>query len=365
MKILLISSEFPPGPGGIGRHAFSLVKVLKPRHDLTVVSNQDWAEEAEKIEFKKDELKGISFKKLIGRNIPGYRIWRVAQVITIALKFRPAQIILTGKYSLWIGYVLKKLQIKANYTGFVHGSEVGQLKGDKLTQRSLNALDRIVAVSKFTKTLIVSCITDASKIQVVPNGIDADFLKAAKSKSERLTWEGKPRLLTVGNLTQRKGQHRVIKALSTLRMQFHDVHYHMVGLPTQQTILEQLALELEVRNLITFHGRLPGTQELRHAYASADIFIMLSENQPNGDVEGFGIAILEANAFGIPTIGAKGCGIEDAISEDSGILVDGNNPVEITQAVQAIMNNYERYSRGAILWAEKHKWNNLINEILV
>ena len=42
-----------------------------------------------------------------------------------------------------------------------------------------------------------------------------------------------------------------------------------------------------------------------------------------GDVEGFGIAILEANALGIPAIGALGCGIEDAIENySSGILIN-------------------------------------------
>ncbi len=363
MKFLLISSEFPPGPGGIGRHAFSLAKELRMSNELTILTNQDWAEEKEKYTFNTEELKGVSFKRLLGRNIPGYRLWRVAQAISVAKKLKPAQVFLTGKYSLWIGLVLKKLGIRATYIGFVHGSEVGRLADDRLTQKSLNALNRIVPVSNFTKSLVELFITDKSKIHVLPNGVDADFLELANGSMEQLLWVGNPRLITVGNLTPRKGQHQVIKALPVIKAQFPNVHYHMVGLPTHQKELERLASDLQLNNHITFHGRLPAKEDVMRAYASADVFVMLSENQPNGDVEGFGIAILEANAFGLPAIGAKGCGIEDAITADSGILVDGNNYEEIVDALIIILQNYRHYSLGARKWAEKHNWLALVKSL--
>jgi phosphatidylinositol alpha-1,6-mannosyltransferase len=156
----------------------------------------------------------------------------------------------------------------------------------------------------------------------------------------------------------------VIKALPGLVQKFPQVHYHMVGLPTYQNALQSLCKELKVTDHVSFHGRLPQKEDLLHAYASADIFIMLSENQPDGDVEGFGIAILEANAFGIPAIGAKGCGIEDAISLASGILVDGDNPQEISAAVETILNNYEAYSKGARAWSEKYNWADLVKKVI-
>jgi phosphatidylinositol alpha-1,6-mannosyltransferase len=121
---------------------------------------------------------------------------------------------------------------------------------------------------------------------------------------------------------------------------------------------------LGVSYALTFHGRLPAKTDVQRAYASADIFIMLSENQPNGDVEGFGIAILEANAMGLPAIGATGCGIADAISHNSGILVDGDKPEEIALAVEKMMANYDAYSQGARQWAEQHNWEEILKRIV-
>ena len=72
----------------------------------------------------------------------------------------------------------------------------------------------------------------------------------------------------------------------------------------------------------------------------ADIFVMLSENQPTGEVEGFGIAILEANSRRVPAIGSSGCGIEQAISEGySGWLVNPHDVSGFVNAVDRIMAN--------------------------
>jgi len=92
---------------------------------------------------------------------------------------------------------------------------------------------------------------------------------------------------------------------------------------------------------------------------------MLSENLKNGDVEGFGIALLEANALGIPSIGASKCGIEDAIDNySSGIVVDNNNPKAIKNAVQTILNSYPDYSNNAISWSHNFTWDKIINQYI-
>jgi phosphatidylinositol alpha-1,6-mannosyltransferase len=92
---------------------------------------------------------------------------------------------------------------------------------------------------------------------------------------------------------------------------------------------------------------------------------MLSETQPDGDTEGFGIAILEANYFGKPAIGAKGCGIDDAIKDGfNGRLVDGGKPEEVAEALKDIMENYTAYSARAKKWALRHDWKILIDQFI-
>ena len=92
---------------------------------------------------------------------------------------------------------------------------------------------------------------------------------------------------------------------------------------------------------------------------------MLSENLPNGDIEGFGIAILEANYFGLPAIGSKGCGIDNAInSMETGILIDNHNPIDCRKAIVQIMNDYQNFSYASKNWANAHDWDKTIKEYI-
>ena len=98
---------------------------------------------------------------------------------------------------------------------------------------------------------------------------------------------------------------------------------------------------------------------------TSDIFMMLSENQPDGDVEGFGIAILEANIYSLPAIGAVGCGIEEAICPGiNGELVDGDDVASISGTVMKILEQTGEYSRGIKEWIRCHDWSILIDDFL-
>jgi phosphatidylinositol alpha-1,6-mannosyltransferase len=117
---------------------------------------------------------------------------------------------------------------------------------------------------------------------------------------------------------------------------------------------------LGVLNNVVFTPPCTNRSDLGKWYLQADIFMLLSENQPNGDVEGFGIVALEANYFGVPVIGAKGCGVEDAVQDGvSGILVDPNNPNEIAQAVSTILADWQGFSSRARIHALEFDWNNV------
>ena len=51
-KILFISSEFPPGPGGLGEHAFQISRGLNELGwEVTVITTLDYTNEIERDEF--------------------------------------------------------------------------------------------------------------------------------------------------------------------------------------------------------------------------------------------------------------------------------------------------------------------------
>jgi phosphatidyl-myo-inositol dimannoside synthase len=170
---------------------------------------------------------------------------------------------------------------------------------------------------------------------------------------------GSLNLLTVGRISRRKGQHNVINALPLILEKYPSVMYHMVGINDES--LNSLIDNYNLKNHVRIYGVLTD-QELTKLFQQADIFLMLSENV-EGDVEGFGIAIIEANFFGIPAIGSVGCGIEQAINEGyNGRLVNSQDTEEVSNAIISILSDYKAFSLQSIEWANKHLWSKKIDD---
>ena len=353
-KILLITSEFPPLPGGIGTHAFFLSKYLQKKgYDLTVIT--DFRDIKKDIEFDDSQ----HFKIIrIKRNFFTY-ISRLLKAFSLTKNYE--NVILSGKFSLWIGATLKLFFKNKKMLAIMHGSELkaGGIFSRKLTEWSLKKMDRLIAVSAFTKSIGLK-INPKLNIEVINNGIEiTDYLLSDSLLLKRID---KLSLVTVGNLTYRKGQQNIIKALPFLKMKFPEIHYHCIGIPTEKDKFTKLAVSLNVLDNITFHGVL---SELEKSIILNDcsIFCMLSSVLKNGDVEGFGIAVLEANNVGIPAVGSNDSGIADAINNHySGILIDPNDELQLVEALEEILNNYANYAKNAREWSKKFHWDTIITQ---
>ena len=220
-------------------------------------------------------------------------------------------------------------------------------------------MDNIVAVSNYTKSLISYLNKD---VEVIPNGIRVNEWNSDKKTSVVL--KGNPVITTVGRVSSRKGQLNVIKHLPELLKYYPDLHYHCVGIPTEADYFTQVAIDLGVNSHITFHGALDDEQ-LKQTLSSTTIFVMLSSESKTGDVEGFGIAILEANALGVPAIGSKNCGIEDAIKPNvSGILVDSGDTRQFINAIDSILKSKETFYEASKKWALDHNWTTIIKQYI-
>ena len=356
-KLLLITSEFPPQPGGIGNHAWHLAKSFQENGmEVEVLSDQRSGEGKEEDAFDVAQpfrVIRIKRKKLI---VFSY-FNRILKAIYLAN--RNDTVLLSGKFSIWVGAILSLL-FHRKYIAVLHGSEVllpSKLQ-KKFTDFCLRRFHQIIAVSNYTKSLVQYLALP--NITVIPNGFE---ISNHPPQTKSLTSSSLD-LVTVGNVTPRKGQHNVIHALPAIKKKYPQVKYHIVGIPLTQKKLEVLAEKLGVEQSVIFHGRVSERLKLKLLEQST-IFMMLSEHTSKGDVEGFGIAILEANALGIPSIGAKGCGIEDAISNyHSGILVNHQDEQEILEAINTIIANYSEYSKHAIQWTENFSWDKIIRRYL-
>lgn len=355
-RILLVTSEFPPGPGGIGHHAWFLAKELAKREsiDIEVLCPKDYASEAGVMRFDEESpFKIHRFNRVKGLTY----VLRIIKLVKLLRGNSYTHFIASGKFALWMIWIQKLFGKKSKTLCILHGSEVN-LSNNLLrafTHSSISKFKTIISVSTFTQSLLPQSILDNSeRLRVIANGLDkSDFVF-----KNNIELKGEPALLTVGHVSPRKGQHRLIKALPLLIAKFPQIHYHIVGRPINQKVLESLAMDLGVESHVTFHGSVKQHKDLWDFYRAADIFVLLSENQLNGDVEGFGIVALEANACGTPVLGAKYCGVEEAVKhKESGYLVDGDNADEILEGIKFCLDNNVLLKEQAVEWSEQHAWS--------
>lgn len=359
-NVFIITSEYPPEPGGIGNHAFNLAHQLDlAGYQLHVFTEARTADEATSKQF--DGRHNIQVTRVNRRSNPVLSYYsRVRSFLRFLGNSKTDDVIISsGKSSLWlVGLFARKRGIKK--IAVVHGSEVllpnKQLR--KFTCWCLSHHNEIVAVSHFTSNLLKQQDVKLESV-VINNGYSLET-----GTLEESSIAGSPSLITVGSVTARKGQINVINALPEVIKKYPDVHYHIVGIPQERDVCLARAKALEIESHITFHGAI-SQPNLLTILNNSDVFLMLSQNLANGDVEGFGIAVIEANSIGLPAIGGKNTGIADAISDKhSGILVDPYNASEISEAVATVLENYSFYSTNAKQWSHQFRWENIVKHYI-
>ena len=361
-NILFLSSEFPPLPGGIGNHALHLALSLqKEGNEVVVVTNQRLTAIENDINFDT----ALPFKV---ERIPRKKVAlitycnRIYKALKLVCNTKITTVLCSGKFSLWTGAFLKIIHTNKKLIAILHGSEInaGGFLSKAITNWSMNQFDTLIAVSHFTKNLALEKNKNL-QITVINNGFALPQKDA--THNDRVV-KGNPVIVTVGNVTLRKGQQNVIKALPLLKETFPEIHYHMVGIPTEKETFKKLAESLGVVENITFHNAL-SDEDLKKVLLQSKVFFMLSDTLKNGDVEGFGIAVLEANALGIPAIGSKNSGIVDAIQDGfSGKLVNPHDSNEILKALTDIMSKHEDYATNAKEWSTQFSWDIIVKKYL-
>tara|TARA_B100000131_G_scaffold319591_1_gene365823 strand:+ start:3888 stop:4979 length:1092 start_codon:yes stop_codon:yes gene_type:complete len=355
-KLLIISSEFPPGPGGIGTHTFNIANELSNRgNDITVCTVSDYANENEKKVF--DMNCGFIVKRFKRHNnifITWYM--RIKLIYGVINNSQINHVICSGRFPIWIIGCLKLWGVK-RIIGILHGSEVGYGIKRKWLYFCLARSDLIIAVSNFSSSLLPKILR--RKTMVIHNGINLEHWNVLPPKANLGAF---PILLTVGSLSIRKGQHNVINALPKIRKIFPRVHYHCVGPDSNKgTLIEQIQ-KLGLEDIITINGILSHAN-LEKMYAKSHVIMLLVEEGPDGDVEGYGISVLEGNLFGKPAIGSMQTGVaESIIPKVNGLLVNPKNPNEIIRALNKILSDYNKFSERCQKSVKRKTWSNQIRK---
>ena len=171
-----------------------------------------------------------------------------------------------------------------------------------IEKKVLNASDKIVVLSEFTKNkLLNSYGVGSEKIVLIPGGIDFKKFYPANDKigiRNRLNIPSeKFVLLTVRNLVPRMGLEDLLFAVRQAVERVPDVYLVLGGEGPLKNSLTSLSRELQLQDHVKFVGFIPD-MELPEYYRMADLFVL-----PTLELEGFGLVTLEALASGVPVLG--------------------------------------------------------------
>jgi len=145
------------------------------------------------------------------------------------------------------------------------------------------------------------------------------------------TYNGKVVFLTIGRLVPVKNIVIQIKAMVEVIKKFPEVELWIIGEGPEKNNLEYIINNLELSEKV----KLLGWQgDLRKFYSQADVFMLTS------NYEGWGLAVIEAAAYGLPIIMTDvGCAGEVIRNRENGIIISVGDVKKLGEAMVKIMEN--------------------------
>ncbi len=175
-------------------------------------------------------------------------------------------------------------------------------------RRGFLAADKIIAVSNYTKNILVQQYgINPHKIAVVYNGHDVPQLGLAH-QSHVTDFQGKrtPLVLFLGRLTTQKNPMQFLEVAKLVHDVRPDAQFVMAGEGGMLPELMERACALGLAKNIVFTGKV-GARDAENLYRRAACFVMPSVSEP------FGLVALEAIAHGAPVILSKQSGAAEVI----------------------------------------------------
>jgi len=348
---MLISTEFPPGPGGIGTHACQLAcKLTELGVEVAVLTHQDNVTVEQALAFNaKQQFRVVRIPRLPAAALSA--VARLALAFRLKTSFKPDVLLASGS-----GAVLASALLGAcggpPWVAVAHGSEFSTRAAlrDKLVRRAFSLADAVVAVSVYTKNRMGAVGIGHRNSIVIHNGADAGLFQVlptheVTAAKRRLALQDQRVILTIGNVTRRKGQEIVIRALPLILQKVPNIIYLMVGLPTERARLERIAAELGILDCLRFLGVVE-PRLLVLLLNCADVFVMTSISTEDGDCEGFGIAAMEAALCGKPAVVSLEGGLVEAVLDQyTGLCVPARDSRAVADAVTSLLTNEDLRSR--------------------
>jgi phosphatidylinositol alpha-1,6-mannosyltransferase len=325
-ELLFVAPNFPPKRGGVERLLDGLARHTAPQQ--TVVLAPPHADAAATDVVAPYEIRRAP---LVARRPPK---WLTARRL---LRRTPASVVVCGEW--WpAARALSTLPRRGRRVVIVHGTDVARALRSPRTRRallrSLRACDTVVAVTRFTAGLLAPFGIEAV---ILNPGVELDPPAAPAEALDALGLTGHPIVLTTARLVPREGPRPVLAAWPLVRDACPGAGWVVAGDGP-----ERPSLEAEATDGVRILGAVD--DDLLTALYRAAAVHVLPGLVVDGDVEGFGMAAIEAGAAGTPTVATDVGGTAEAVG-DGGVIVADAREAALTVAA-LLLDDARRHQLG-------------------
>lgn len=327
LKVLIITPNYPPPPGGIQSFVVNLEKGLQ-RNNIKVkiieVNPYDF--------WKTYSLSDIIFrpsnKYIYDKNVLSVLNGRWAYTNAVYRQAKDAitnwnpDIIHVSHINATAG-LQAAMDEKVPSVLTIHAKELEQKERAK---KAINSADAIHTVSDFTSNLVQDMVPSVRPTVIHPS-IKIEDYRAAMVEPDR-------QVVCISRLAPgRKNVESIIRAWKLLSPEISD-NYNLiiVGDGPRRKELEELSPKE-----VDFTGWV-SEKKKKELLGQSKLFVFTPARY-DYDVEGFGIVYIEAQAAGTPVIGSGKGGSPEAIGNGGIIVNNESNPNEIAENIEDILNS--------------------------
>lgn len=230
----------------------------------------------------------------------------------------------------------KPLVVHVHATEFDRSGENINQNVYEIEKRGLMEADSIIAVSEFTKNILVSKYgIDPNKVNVVYNGINIEkfpIKEAGISQVLKLKEAGNNIVLHLGRITFQKGPDYFIKSAKKVLEYLPNTYFIVSGTGDMENQIIKQAAYLGIGNRVLFYtGAYTNEKDRMALFHSADLYVLSSVSEP------FGIVPLESLAYGTPALISKQSGVSEVLSNT--LKVDFWDTDEMANKIIAVLKH--------------------------
>ena len=265
----------------------------------------------------------------------------------------------------YAGYMAKQMLkaegIKIPMVTTLHGTDITLVGNHPFYKPavsfSINKSDVVTSVSQNLKDETYKLFNIKREIHVIPNFIELDKIKIDSNIAchrSVMANENEKIITHISNFRKVKRIPDVIQIFYKIQQQIPS-KLMMVGDGPEKEIAENLCQKLGISDKVIFFGN---SNEIDKILSYTDLFLLPSET------ESFGLAALEAMAWGVPVISSNSGGLSEVNFEGvSGFLSDVGNTDEMAQNAIKILSNETKlaeFKQNALAVAKQFDIKNIV-----